>query len=1672
MKRFKKAILALLAVIACSLCALVVACDNSLTVSFNTDGGSSIEAVKVENGAQYELPTPEKDGYRFEGWYLAQDFSGEKVTSITVTDNTTVYAKWTQLFTVTLDAKGGTLSQTTVVLTAGENVYNAVSTLTPVKTDNKFDAWYNNQTQLTTSYTMPEENITLTAKYKVAYKVEVYKQNAQLDGYEAPEVTTEYEFAGKTISPEVSLTGFVETQTDNSVYSIKLSENASENVIKLYFNREVYNVSFNTNLPNGESTVTSQEVTFGNSVNVPNDLTFDGYVLAGWSTTPNGDVEYPSNYIDNVAYKSETHVDGAAFSPERHTVLYAVWQKGYSDMFGSSDNIYLIGEKIYLSRGGVFFIGSYNAKDKTFEFVISDTNVLSGTFLTDQFYCYYDETRAVFTAYKFSYGFTQRGSFGGILEDDTYILLDGYNGIEMFNTNTEDGTTLSVLKGTYLIEDGYFYVTFTDRDGEAIKEEMTLFLGTLTDGRNVFMIKDEEAATLGKLTRAGMYNGQLVTYKPEYYSFVLDGFFTATYQVDTQTQDFIYYLDGDKLYIYDSNMALQIEARLVDFNGTKTYFIYDKEYDLDITTTDGATFVSDGLYNATYTKGETTISGMFEQNMVASFAGGNLFTIIQENGAKVTFRITATDVTPEPAEGEKPSEPVYEYEVEQIPEGYAEYCYFDGSSAYFKFYIILNEDEEGKANFYALNSETKEVVKVATGTYVLDQATGLYTYTITEHFNVVSDSEPIDVSKMSKIVFGVSNLEFSNGNTYDVMYLYSVTANDVDATVTDYTTVYTSTNYAQDSTTITTVGIFATLTVGDKSASGMYQIAESKLSETGYLIAVTFEDGSVLYAEINQEAKTITLFTENAYTAYRLNADGTTNQEETLVYNGKGGVTYTDAEGVVYVGSVVETELKTVLEAPVKQFVCDTKTFYFFELSASNTAYFSVWSQTAAKEYTSEEDGELFIDGCGLYLEYTDMLGNKYQGYYTIPEEGVIVGMFTTTTSQLYLYFDINGDKFTLRGLEEGTYLLMDNMNIDGTLINLDGYKTAKVYTVTTDEEGQPVENVIDTTEYVLTDGYITFTYTQGAKEITVKGVIGRYTSGGNTYNAIFIEHNEVVATYVTPEDWSVLVLDSLGNAKRYNTKGRVEYGTAMLITDTMLYYVNNSATNAGIYRYNTETGEAELVNFSPRSYYTSNFESLLFTKYGFAIFNGETRYYYDVDDNGNCVIYTRDKDNEKANEYGFIREEFGQFDATKQYNGKEYYITNADTLLFKRDEANADKYPLTYTDANNEKVKYNVTNLIFTPSGKPEMNGVQGTVVVGDRTRTCYVYRTLLEDGTYYSYVRIDNYYLDIELNYRGEDEFTAESKSTYSFSSLKSEIVYLPDTYHTMTVFGAMFGISIENTYGQIKLLEYYTEAGDGLGQTMYVDFYEKSGMIDMLGNAQFSIVSTEYFSTGSIVTVPFEKDGYQMCFHFTLVQNAYTGAVGYQVVAITNVQTLTVDGYTLRIEYSIASDSSNYVDRVYTLSLEKGTGEDAERIEYEAGYIISDTKLALYVYTYNDGTTVVNGGDYYEIDLTLKEYAEGETQPAAPIYTAVTITKTAMTIYYTAEGSSYVLMAGDKVVMYVVGSTKTPVSQSSYDSATSTYTFEIGGKTYTVTIADGKAVITEVVPTTPEENTEGNA
>jgi len=138
------------------------------TVSFDTDGGSIVDDIKVTEGDSFELPAgPTKAGYKFLGWYYNNELLTE---GFVPTEDVVIVAEYRELAVYTvefIDEDGNPIDSIEVL--EGE-----VFTLpeAAVKDGYIFIGWFYEDELITEGFA-PDGNVTLTAKYKVPEKFTV-----------------------------------------------------------------------------------------------------------------------------------------------------------------------------------------------------------------------------------------------------------------------------------------------------------------------------------------------------------------------------------------------------------------------------------------------------------------------------------------------------------------------------------------------------------------------------------------------------------------------------------------------------------------------------------------------------------------------------------------------------------------------------------------------------------------------------------------------------------------------------------------------------------------------------------------------------------------------------------------------------------------------------------------------------------------------------------------------------------------------------------------------------------------------------------------------------------------------------------------------------------------------------------------------------------------------------------------------------------------------------------------------------------------------------------------------------------------------------------------------------------------------------------------------------------
>ena len=161
---------------------------------------------------------------------------------------------------------------------------------------------------------------------------------------------------------------------------------------------------------------------------------------------------YPAHYIENLPInkKEDITFDVVKIGAEKNTTLYAIWNKGYTDMFGGHDYIFLEkdAQKVYLSREDVYFVGDYY-EDGSFIFY-NDYENLEGKLFDNGTFTYFDASRDEYSASLYK--------VGSGLNENIKILFDAYNGITYSEKDENNQTKLS--NGTYVIDENGLYTNF------------------------------------------------------------------------------------------------------------------------------------------------------------------------------------------------------------------------------------------------------------------------------------------------------------------------------------------------------------------------------------------------------------------------------------------------------------------------------------------------------------------------------------------------------------------------------------------------------------------------------------------------------------------------------------------------------------------------------------------------------------------------------------------------------------------------------------------------------------------------------------------------------------------------------------------------------------------------------------------------------------------------------------------------------------------------------------------------------------------------------------------------------------------------------------------------------------------------------------------------------------
>jgi len=112
---------------------------DTFTVTFNTNGGSAVQAQTVDYNDTADKPAdPTKSSYLFDAWYSDAGLTEEFDFETPITASITLYAGWDDAVIITFVSNGGTEVDAQTILVGAK----ATEPADPTLAGNVFDGWY------------------------------------------------------------------------------------------------------------------------------------------------------------------------------------------------------------------------------------------------------------------------------------------------------------------------------------------------------------------------------------------------------------------------------------------------------------------------------------------------------------------------------------------------------------------------------------------------------------------------------------------------------------------------------------------------------------------------------------------------------------------------------------------------------------------------------------------------------------------------------------------------------------------------------------------------------------------------------------------------------------------------------------------------------------------------------------------------------------------------------------------------------------------------------------------------------------------------------------------------------------------------------------------------------------------------------------------------------------------------------------------------------------------------------------------------------------------------------------------------------------------------------------------------------------------------------------------
>jgi uncharacterized repeat protein (TIGR02543 family) len=349
---------------------------NKYFVTFNSNGGSSVDTIFIDKDSKITKPTdPTKAGSVFDAWYKESTFDTKwDFTNDTVTSDITLYAKWLAEYTVKFYVNGkGNSSFSDLTAAADAKI---TSPGTPTADNYTFVSWCKDA-EGTEVWDFTTDTVTSDITLYAKWSADVYSVSLNADGgtIASGKNVTSYTYGvGATLPGTSDVTksnynflGWFDA-SNNQVSEISATDSGNKS-FTAHYSAVNYSITYEVNGGTIKDAVYMTGYATSDTITLPTNVTKDDYTFAGWYNNSSFDGDPISQFGPGAT-------GNLTFYAKYNAVIYTItYETNGGIIAGDYATSYTYGNEVALptnvTKSNSEFLGWYNNSSFTGDVVTS-----------------------------------------------------------------------------------------------------------------------------------------------------------------------------------------------------------------------------------------------------------------------------------------------------------------------------------------------------------------------------------------------------------------------------------------------------------------------------------------------------------------------------------------------------------------------------------------------------------------------------------------------------------------------------------------------------------------------------------------------------------------------------------------------------------------------------------------------------------------------------------------------------------------------------------------------------------------------------------------------------------------------------------------------------------------------------------------------------------------------------------------------------------------------------------------------------------------------------------------------------------------------------------------------------------------------------------------------------